>query len=103
MSQVTILIGLLAEGAALGQAGETSSGLAKDDIAVAALHNHLRVREDGGDEEATGALDIHEEGVGRLHQALELVLLLLVLGEGVEKIQRGHGEIVEKCFCCYLP
>merc|ERR1719159_118904 len=102
MSQVTILIGLLAEGAALGQAGETSGGLAKDDVAVAALNNHLRVREDGGDEEAAGALDIHEEGVGRLHQALKLVLLLL-LGEGVEKIQRGHGEIVEKCFCCYLP
>ena len=68
MSVVNTLIGLLAERATLGQASETSSGLAKDDVAVAALNNHLRVREDGGDQQATRALDIHEERVGALHQ-----------------------------------
>ena len=41
---------------------------------------------DGGDLQATRALDIHEEAVRGLHQALELVLLLLVRGTGVEKV-----------------
>ena len=32
------------------------------------------VREDGGDGEASGALDVHEEGAGGGHEGLELVL-----------------------------
>lgn len=42
----------------------------------AALANDdgLCVREDGGDGEAAGALDVHEEGAGGGHQGLELVL-----------------------------
>lgn len=34
----------------------------------------------------TWALDVHEVGVGALHKALELVLLFLVLGRGVEEV-----------------
>ena len=34
----------------------------------------LRVREDGGDGEAAGALDVHEEGARSWDQSLELVL-----------------------------
>jgi len=36
--------------------------------------------------EATGALDVHEEAVGSLYQALELVQLRLVLGRGVQQV-----------------
>ena len=36
--------------------------------------------------EATGALDVHEEGVGRLDQALKLVLLLLRFQRRMQKI-----------------
>lgn len=39
-----------------------------------------------GDGELTRALDVHEVGVGRLHEALELVLPLLELRRGVEEI-----------------
>jgi hypothetical protein len=35
------------------------------------------VREDGGDGEASGALDVHEEGAGGGHEGLELVLVRL--------------------------
>jgi hypothetical protein len=35
--------------------------------------------------EAAGALHIHEKTIGALHEALELVLLLLVRGGGVKK------------------
>jgi hypothetical protein len=43
------------------------------------------MREHGGDLEAAGALDIHEEGVGALYEALELVQLRLVVGRRVEQ------------------
>lgn len=33
------------------------------------------VREDGGDGEASGALNVHEEGAGCGHEGLKLVLL----------------------------
>ena len=45
--------------------------------------------EDVGDEgpaTLTRALDVHEVGVGGLHEALELVLLLLELSGGVEEV-----------------
>lgn len=53
---------LSAERAALGQAGLTTGGLAKDLGAAGADNDGLGVREDGGDGEATRALDVHEEG-----------------------------------------
>ena len=42
--------------------------------------------ENGGDAEATGALDIHEVAVGALNQALLLVKATLGGGVGVEEI-----------------
>jgi len=44
------------------------------------------VREDGGDLEAAGALDVHEERVGLGHDLLELVGAGLSLGGGVEEV-----------------
>ncbi len=42
------------------------------------LSTYLSMGEDSGDVEAAWALDIHEETVRSLNQALELVLVLLV-------------------------
>ena len=64
------------------------------------------VREDGGDVEASRALDVHEEGAGGRHEGLELVLAgltagLLVGDRGYEVgdvCVRGRGG-VEKVNC----
>lgn len=44
------------------------------------------MREDGGDRETTGALNVHEERSGSSNKGLELVLLELGLGGGVKEI-----------------
>ena len=77
---------LLTERAALGQTGLTTGGLRENLGAGSADDNGLGVREDGGDGEATGALDVHEERVGVLHKSLELVRASLLLGGGVKKV-----------------
>lgn len=61
---------LAAERAALGQTGLTTGGLAENGLAAGADDDGLGVREDGGDGEATGALDVHEEGAGLGHEGL---------------------------------
>lgn len=43
-------------------------------LRTGANDNSLGVREDGGDCEAAGALDVHEEGSRAGHKLLELVL-----------------------------
>jgi hypothetical protein len=55
---------LSSERASLGQTSLSTSWLAEDCRAAGADDNSLCVREDGGDGEATGALNIHEEGSG---------------------------------------
>lgn len=61
---------LPAERAALRQPSLATGGLAQDGGAALADDNGLGVREDGGDGEATGALDVHEEGSGSGDQGL---------------------------------
>jgi hypothetical protein len=58
------------EGAALGKSGLATGRLAEDCRAAGADDDRLCVREDGGDGEAAGALDVHEEGSGGRHQGL---------------------------------
>lgn len=53
---------LPSERAALGQPSLTTGRLAEDGGASLADDDGLGVREDGGDGEAAGALDVHEEG-----------------------------------------
>jgi hypothetical protein len=60
--------------------------LAQDGGASLADDDGLGVREDGGDGEAAGALDIHEERSGSRDQSLQLVLLSLSGRARVEKI-----------------
>jgi hypothetical protein len=64
------------------------------------------VREDGGDGEAAGALDVHEEGAGGGHKGLELVLAGLTACTLVGNRDYGVGNVcvrgwggVEKVNC----
>lgn len=59
------------ERAALGQSGLATGRLAEDGRAAGTDDNGLCVREDGGDGEAAGALDVHEEGAGSGDKVLE--------------------------------
>lgn len=80
---------LPSERAALGQPSLTTGGLAEDGGASLADDDGLGVREDGGDGEAAGALDVHEEGSRGGDEGLELVLLGLA-GRG--RVQKINGE-----------
>lgn len=80
------LITLLAVGTTLSEADFATSGLTDDGLTVWAGDNCLRVAEDGGDGEATGALDIHEVGIRGRHQPLQLVLPLLQLWWWVQQV-----------------
>ena len=62
---------LTPERAALSEAGLATGRLAKDLRAAGADDDSLCVREDGGDGEAAGALDVHEEGSGSRDQSLK--------------------------------
>ena len=80
------LVALAPEAAPLREAGTSAGGLAQHRRAGTAQHDSLGVREHGGNVEATLALHVHEEGVRRLHKALELVLALLQRRRGVKEI-----------------
>eukprot|EP00411_Alexandrium_monilatum_P024038 CAMPEP_0175207298 /NCGR_PEP_ID=MMETSP0093-20121207/13041_1 /TAXON_ID=311494 /ORGANISM="Alexandrium monilatum, Strain CCMP3105" /LENGTH=112 /DNA_ID=CAMNT_0016500459 /DNA_START=31 /DNA_END=369 /DNA_ORIENTATION=+ len=82
------------EGAALSEPRQAAGGLAEHDVAVPTKHNRLRMAVDGGDLQATGALDVHEEAVGRLDHTLELVLGLLLLEVRVQEVD-VHGGWLE--------
>ncbi len=71
----------------------SAGGLAEHGGASDAEDDRLGVAEDGGDLVASRALDVHEVRVGVLHQPLELVLPLLLLGARVQKVLRElkHG------------
>ena len=58
------------ERATLSEAGLATSRLAKHVGAALADDDGLGVRENGRDREATGALDVHEEGAGGGNQGL---------------------------------
>lgn len=77
---------LSAERAALGEPGLTTGRLAQNGGATLADDDGLGVGEDGGDGEASRALDVHEERAGGRNQSLELVLLSLGSRAGVEEI-----------------
>jgi len=77
---------LSSERAAFCESGLATGGLAEDCRAAGADDDGLCVRENGGDCEATGALDVHEERSGSWDQGLELVLAGLGLRGRVEEI-----------------
>jgi hypothetical protein len=61
---------LSAERATLGQSSLTTGWLAEDSRARATNDDGLGVGEDGGDGEASWALDVHEEGPWSWHESL---------------------------------
>ena len=67
---VTALRLLSPERAALSEPGLATGGLAEDGRASGADDDGLGVRENGGDGEAAGALNVHEEGARRRHKSL---------------------------------
>lgn len=79
---------LPSERAALGQSCLTTGGLAEDSGAALADNDGLGVGEDGGDGEASGALDVHEEGSGTGHKGL-LVVLAKRSHSGQRQLLRG--------------
>ena len=60
--------------------------MAENGGASDAQDDSLGVAENCGDLVTSGALDIHEEGVGVLDQTLQLALALFLLREGVQQI-----------------
>ena len=130
MKSIIVASALLpAERAALGKTGLATGGLAEDLGAAGADDDSLGVREDSGDGEAAGALDVHEEGAGTGHKGLsgvyvrgcdsgwrfggggvcvylELVLAGLVLRARVEKVdgenlqRRVSGRCPSRWYSC---
>ena len=80
------LVALAAEGATLSEPGLTTRWLAENCLAAWAHHDGLGVAEHRSDVEAALALDVHEEGVGGLDEALLLVLELLELRRRVQQV-----------------
>lgn len=66
------------ERAALGETGLATGGLAEDLRAAGADDDGLCVGEDGGDGEASGALDVHEERAGTGDKGLNGIVLDLL-------------------------
>ncbi len=64
------------ERAALREPGLATGRLAEDGRAALADDDGLGVGENGGDGEAAGALDVHEEGAGRRHKGLQAVSII---------------------------
>jgi len=97
------------ERAALGEPGLATGRLAQDGRAALADDDGLGVGEDGGDGEAAGALDVHEEGAGRRHKGLETVtcqqhrrpgmLCLIMRGLVVMVMAVVVEEEEEVCWC----
>lgn len=89
---------LLAEGAAVGELGLAAGGAGEDGGAAVAGHLVGGVAVDGGDGEAGGALDVHEEGVGALDKAGALVLLALSADRGVREIGVEESHVGYRTF-----
>jgi len=95
---VPCLLSLAPEAASLGEACLSSRGLAQHGGAGAAEYHRRRVREHGVDLEAAGALHVHEEGVGALHETVQLVLTRLELGRRIQKVVIDrHGVCGVSC------
>ena len=90
---------LSSERTSLGQTSLSTCRLAEDSRAAGANNDGLCVREDGGDCEAAGALDIHEEGAGSWNEVLEgfaSVCKILLESEG-SAVRRVGNRTLSLC------
>lgn len=92
------LVGLLAERASLREPGLSTRGLAQDRRTTGANYDALGMAEHGRDFVASGALDVHEVRVRMGHQALQLMLALLL---GRKRVQEILGERHSETFVFY--
>lgn len=92
------LVGLLAERASLREPGLSTRGLAQDRRTTGANYDALGMAEHGRDFVASGALDVHEVRVRMGHQALQLMLALLL---GRKRVQEILGERHSDSFVFY--
>ena len=88
-------VSLASVGGVGGQLGLAAAGGAHDLAAGGAEHGGLRVREDGADVEALGALHVQEVAVGGLDKFLKFVHVLF--GDRV-RVQKVHFHLVYDCF-----
>lgn len=77
---------LSSERAALRQSSLATRRLAEDRGAALADDNSLGVREYGGDGEAAGALDVHEERSGAGHQSLPEMISIIIDDESSHQV-----------------
>lgn len=91
---------LSSERATLGESGLTTGRLAQDGGAALADDNGLGVGEDGGDDEAAGALDVHEEGSRGGDKSLrkELYVRSQFVEVGVCRWHVGMRRTLSLCF-----
>lgn len=91
--RLRLVVGLLAEAAALGELSLATGGLGELGVAPSAADLSAGVAVHDSDGQAVGALDVHEVGVGALDQTVALVLLALILDVRVGKIgiEEAHG------------
>ena len=79
------LVDLSTVAASLGKSGLAAGGLAEHNIAGAAEDDGLGVAKYGGDLEASGALDVHEEAIGVCTRRLSLCVLASASAVGLSK------------------
>jgi hypothetical protein len=96
-----LVVGLLAEAAALGELSLASSGLGELGVASSAGDLSASVAVHDGDSQAVGALHVHEVGVGALDQTVALVLLALILDIRISEIgiEEPHEAMLAVCRC----
>ena len=93
---VETLVLLLSERASFCQPCPSSSWLTQNCWTSYAEYNCLSVTENCCDLVTARAFDVHEVGVGVLHQALQLVLAFLILWAWVQKVF-GERHLVDCC------
>lgn len=80
------LLGFLSEAASGSESSLSSSRLANNGRALGAVDNSGGMAIHNGNLKASGALDIHEPGVGALNKSLQLMLGCLILGIRVQEV-----------------
>ena len=99
------LLDFLSERASLCETGFTSGRLTQDRVAAVAHNDSLGMAKNGGDEETSGASDVHKETVGTLNESLQFVhvslltgrrvsqIFLQISGSGVRRIREFRGNV----------
>lgn len=87
------LVELATELGSINETSTTTGGVAQDGVASGAGDNSLGVAVNSGNLVTSLALDVHEEGVGALDEALLLVLKFL---GGERRIQQISDQLEEE-------